>query len=753
MLPKFNSRLSAPYIEKEWKRARAEMNILSDDEPPAFPFFPRDLPVQCEPSVRELPPQIVEAATCSICTEVIHAKRNVDICAFMCGHSVCTACANRLFTGTRDAVRCGVTGCGQPLRAEHYTDVTELVGDSLASTRCQVCSSSMACCLFETRCKHYVCCNCKKEAFSYRLKKASCMYCRKSVTQKEIRHEKFIKSLVTPDLVIIKCPSPGCEFSGLQSQVETHFRFSCDGAYRLCPQGCMHFVVGRDMELHLESECEYVTSECKGCKRRLTRTEAVDHEDECSGALVECPYGCTDAQNPSLRFSAAQAKQPSQSQPRPSPQPLSQSQSRSQPVTATEVVVGRPIGTPCPLTAVVATPPPLPLQAIPQVYEAKAVEPRPFLVRRLDLAAHAVVCPCNQFKVRCPYYADSGCRARFKSATSSEYTDHVVDVLSHIHCARASCDSRILPNGDGSLETLLGWWRQVCRRDDVKESARYFKTLEDPIPISAGLLGSGEALMMHLEYEGIGSIAAVCNYRRSAALNYMRKFVAVVYLAARTGNEGAKALYDRLTAVLGSHRLGSYGGSGGSGRASYTTDTDLANITFLRFIECLCTNLKTPDLYLYVYASILVKGDIVEADPVRALKIMYPVFRRNPDVGGVLVINTAMRLCDGYRDTHPNSVVVVEDVVSLMARYRHGESECFEEFKEHLFHVVSVHMADVYSDADLHALWAGKIYDHIDYFFERTRYRHFKLLPVTIASCRECQVEARIAREREEASS
>lgn len=624
-------RLSDAFVLKEWQQYRDQhlpapqgltSMLIGDPEQLTFPPFPLDMPTDCTIIDPEIPESIIDALRCIICFEIIHEGHRSDLISFNCGHAVCSACAKQAYAPAINIANCPVNGCDTilehgDLKIVHTRDNPD---DECLNQQCDShgCGRRASiCCMSKTSsCGHYLCCYCREAIFD---EKIVCPMRCQSFSHRQMQKERYLKNLIPLSAVTFKCPWAACEFKGSLDAVQRHFSYDCNFTYRMCPQGCLEFVRGSDMKRHLDFNCKMRCIQCPQCNVLLTRFQLFSHTNDCPARLVPCPHGCTALQNPDVRLILmATTVSPSDTPTTSITPPRSLPRLRS--AVGTAVVVGRPVGPQG------VAPPPSP----------------PFMISERDIVEHSIVCPRNQYPALCPWRSESGCLDRFKSTTCQEYIDHVTDVPLHIRATTQSHLSRLLPSADTSLETLIDTRIAMAKACDIdfKRIKHYLRKTRLGTNSLFAFMCDGASMMAYLEKSALRTPSEVSILRGTDALHYIRQVSTFVFVASKNGSDYAAQVYKSIMGLIGPNQKGAY--------AIYSRQIDLADRTFVAFIKLMATTLDKPDSFIYIYACLLNKGDIIPANPQKAFMMAFPVFVRNTMLGGHFLLEVAMRLCSGY---------------------------------------------------------------------------------------------------------
>ena len=118
-----------------------------------------------------------------------------------------------------------------------------------------------------------------------------CPDCDSCVKIKEISSNKFVKRQI--QTLRVKCPNFNqykCDWVGTLKDTKSHINNTCKFSKVLCPlckdNDVKNCIVRKDIEKHLESDCDYLKIECKnkhfGCKTIKIRKNMTNHEkNEC----------------------------------------------------------------------------------------------------------------------------------------------------------------------------------------------------------------------------------------------------------------------------------------------------------------------------------------------------------------------------------------------------------------------------------------------------------------------------------------
>ena len=150
-----------------------------------------------------------------------------------------------------------------------------------------------------TCCKSRYCVSCANRMLTTSY---PCVKCAKKQYRKEVNDkDKGIKKEVQQLQVFCPMQVGGCLWSGKIKDLENHL---CWGEFDTnetsncrflpvpCPKKCGRGVPRRDMEEHLQVDCESRFMTCGKCGFKGTSEAIAGHESKCGTLPVECPNGC-----------------------------------------------------------------------------------------------------------------------------------------------------------------------------------------------------------------------------------------------------------------------------------------------------------------------------------------------------------------------------------------------------------------------------------------------------------------------------
>ena len=93
----------------------------------------------------------------------------------------------------------------------------------------------------------------------------------------------------------MKCDNAICEWEGTVATLETHVD-TCEFTLLPCPNQCQEHLMKKDLPHHLERDCLNRDFECQHCGEMGTFTNIIfDHDDICEKKIVPCPNAdCTE---------------------------------------------------------------------------------------------------------------------------------------------------------------------------------------------------------------------------------------------------------------------------------------------------------------------------------------------------------------------------------------------------------------------------------------------------------------------------
>jgi DNA repair ATPase RecN len=88
-----------------------------------------------------------------------------------------------------------------------------------------------------------------------------------------------IKNLLSK--IRFKCPNKGCTVSFDYSKIEKHNK-ECPFKQIQCPnENCHKILLRKDLDNHINNECEYLLIKCKYCNYEFIKKEIEHHENTC----------------------------------------------------------------------------------------------------------------------------------------------------------------------------------------------------------------------------------------------------------------------------------------------------------------------------------------------------------------------------------------------------------------------------------------------------------------------------------------
>ncbi|CAO3665549.1 unnamed protein product [Rhizopus microsporus] len=154
-------------------------------------------------------------------------------------------------------------------------------------------NENLICCICQTPfidpvttpCGHTFCLQCIQQA----LESSNLCPIDRAVISHELQPAiKIISNMVNE--LLVHCTQEGCDFTCQRQLIESHIKNDCQYTMTCCElEECQELFLKRDLGSHTE-KCQFRTSKCFMCKKKLKVFELQSHFDLCPAEIIECTF-------------------------------------------------------------------------------------------------------------------------------------------------------------------------------------------------------------------------------------------------------------------------------------------------------------------------------------------------------------------------------------------------------------------------------------------------------------------------------